>query len=167
MSGGVPDEEQLRRIEQGVRRRIARRRETAQRVGGAAAAVGALAIVVGGFSLVLPRSASLSSGASGGGSAADSSALVKVLCHGDRATLAAEADPKGLPESAFEACARALEKTVSDAAAPEATGVQGQAAGAPSPSALPGVLCRSDDGLLQVYPDGTACSSVGMTRVDG
>ena len=174
MSGGVPDEEQLRRIERGVQHRIGRRRRIVQRAGGTAAVVGALAIVVGGFSLVVPRMASTSGGGSGG-SAAGSSAGLEVVCHGPGTTVDATADPSRLPASALAACARALGPTdlaaspASSGAAPEASGdsgVRGQAAGSPSPSALPEVLCRADGGVLHVYADGTVCSSVGMTRVE-
>ncbi len=81
MSDGLPTDDQLRRIERGVQRRIDLRRTVAHRVVGSAAAV---ALIGGGFALLVPLG--LSSGASGGsaaagGTAASARAAVQVVCH--------------------------------------------------------------------------------------
>lgn len=164
MSGGVPDDETLRRIERGVQDRIGRPRRVAQRVAGATAGVAALTLVVGGVALLSTRGAGAGGSAasgSGAGSSADRSALV-VTCHDRAAVVQAEVDPALLPASALEACGTAL---TGQAARPSGT-ERGGTEGSPSPAAT-GVVCRSAAGDVDVYPGRTACPAPDATPIPG
>ncbi|GAA2752212.1 hypothetical protein [Amnibacterium kyonggiense] len=158
MSDGLPTDEQLRRIERGVRQRIDRRRRTAQRIAQASVAV---VLIAGGFALLRPTLGVL--GTSSGGSAASgarpASALVPVVCHHGASTATVRADPKDLPASALQACA------AEEARFGPQVADRGPSPVPPSPSTSPraAVLCRTADGDLHVWADGTTCRSHGMT----
>ena len=164
MSDDLPTEERLGRIERGVQRRIDARRVSAQRVvRGVSGGAVAVLLVVGGFALIRPSISSPSgaAGASSGRSAA--SALVPVRCHDGATTTTTRAARAGLPASAIAACTTVR---FSANSAPE---VQG-ASGAPRPVPTPpsSVLCRAEDGALQVYFGGTAsCATHGTTPYAG
>ena len=167
MSGGVPDDETLRRIERGVQDRIGRPRRVAQRVAGATAGVAALALVVGGVALLSTRGAgaggSSAASGSGGGSAGDRSSALVVTCHGRDAVVQAKVDPARLPASALEACGTAL---TGQAARPSGTAADGDSEGSPSPAAT-GVVCRTPAGDIDVYPGRTTCPAPDATPVPG
>ncbi|MBW4042009.1 MAG: hypothetical protein HIU86_07750 [Acidobacteria bacterium] len=164
MSDELPTEDRLRRIERGVQRRIDARRATAQRlVRGITGAAVAVLVIGGGFALLRPM-AGTSAGSSGvgaagsaGGSAASAPATaVPVVCHDGAATTTVRADRSALPVSAFEACAAA------SFGADAGPSTAGSASG--SPTAMPRVLCRAEDGVLHVYVGTTAvCATHGLT----
>lgn len=159
MSDGLPSDDQLRRIERGVQRRIRGRRLAAQRVAGTLVAV---LLVAGGIALVRPVLTSTGSASSAGGSnGGHSVAAVAVVCHGPEGATTVEAAESGLPASAFEACATTTEHA---AATARPNALQGRT---PSPSASPAqVLCRASSGELHVYPGGPpTCAAHGMARV--
>lgn len=161
MSDGLPSDEQLRRIEHGVQRRIRGRRLAAQRVAGALVAV---LLVAGGIALVRPMLTSTGSASSAGGSSGGGSvAAVAVVCHGAGGTTTVKAAQAGLPGSAFAACAAAPEK---DAATARPNALQGRT---PTASAVAAhVLCRTSSGDLHVYVGGAAtCAAHAMSRVRG
>lgn len=167
MSGGVPDDEQLRRIERGVLDRIGRPRRVAQRIAGATAGVAALALVVGGVAVLSTRGAGAGGGSaasgSGAGSSADRSSALVVTCHGRDAVVQAKVDPARLPASALEGCGTAL---TGQAARPSGTAAGGGTEGSPSPAAT-GVVCRSTAGDVDVYPGRTACPAPDATPIPG
>lgn len=157
MSDGLPTDEQLRRIERGVRQRIDRRRRTAQRIAQASVAV---VLIAGGFALLRPAIGTSSGGAAGsaasGAQPASAAALVPVVCHGPSARTV-RVDPKDLPGSALRACEHRPGAQVADGR-PELP--------SPGPTGA-AVLCRTTDGDLHVWSDGTTCRSHGMAPVPG
>ena len=153
MSDGLPSDEQLRRIERGVRRRIERRGRVARQVAGASAAV---LVVAGGIALLAPIARTAGSASSAGGSGDGAQAPGVVVCHDGARTTRAEVPAGALPGGARAACARALR------ALPEAaSGSDGRPSPSPSPSAA---LCETARGVLHVYLDGSACGAHGMTQ---
>ncbi|MGT2426254.1 hypothetical protein [Amnibacterium kyonggiense] len=162
MNDGLPTEEQLRRIERGVQRRIDRRRRTALRAAQAAVAV---VLVVGGFALLRPTGGAPTTSSAGSGAAAASATgapLVSVVCHGARTTTV-RADAAGLPASALAACDAAVARF-----GPLAADGGSGASPAPHPSVpATAVVCRAADGDLHVFIDGGACRSHGMSPYSG
>lgn len=164
MNDGLPTDERLDRIERGVQRRIDARRATRQGVARGVTAVLVLLVVVGGgFALLRSTSTATSSGAAGSAArpaASAASALVPVTCHDGR-TVAAKADGSGLPASALAACALA-ERGATVSGPHAASGTDASA----TPST--GVLCRTKDGELHVYPGlPSACATHGMAPYPG
>jgi hypothetical protein len=164
MSGQVPNDEQLARIERGVHRRIDARRRAIRGVTGGAAG---LAIVVGGFALVLPALGGASSGSSagsGGGTmqqyAASDAAAIPVICHGStRRTV--QAEEALLPESAADACVAA---TLRNAAGTSESATDSGASA--SSAAASSAVCRAEDGAVHVYVGSSdACAAHGMEPV--
>lgn len=163
MSDRLPTDEQLRRIQRGVHRRIGLRRRVAQRVAGGGVAV---LLVVGGFALLRPV---VGTTASGSGSAARSSSgftsdaapldgAQAVRCH-DGAPTTVAVDPSGLPTSALVACSAAQRRAAT------AAGRDADARATPPPSPSGAVLCRASDGALSVWPGGPAtCRVHGLRR---
>ena len=178
MSDGLPTDEQLRRIERGVQRRIDRRREMAHRVTGTAAAV---VLLGGGFALALPFAlghGSAGSASSAGGSAGSAAPAQAVLCHAssgvDSPTTRVEAAPGAPAEAIAAACGPAVEFQSGSGRMPTATSPAASAAapGAVSPTSdrpsagPPAVVCRAADGVLHVFPadrrPATLCTRNGM-----
>lgn len=159
MSDGLPTDDQLRRIERGVQRRIDLRRRAARRAAGVAGAALAVALLGGGLVLVRPVLVGTSSGsAASSGKGAPASDRVAVVCHGTP-TRSVEVERSGLPAAALHACA---------AAGPGAGGASRAAGAGASPAPSPAsVLCRAADGRLHVYPGAAACSGHGMTPFPG
>jgi hypothetical protein len=165
MSGQVPSDEQLARIERGVHRRIDARRRAIRGVTGGAAG---LAIVVGGFALVLPAlggAGSGSSAGSGGGTiqryAASDAAAIPVICHGTTRR-SVQAEEAGLPASAAEACVAATLRGA--AGSPESATDAGDSGS--STAADPSAVCRAEDGAVHVYVGSfDACAAHGMETV--
>jgi hypothetical protein len=164
MSDGLPSDEQLRRIERGVQRRIDLRRRLAQRIAGGGVAV---LLVVGGFALLRPTMGTSAgagstsgrfSGADSGGAAAPAEALQAVRCHGAVATTVS-VDPARLPTSALIACAAAERRQV-------AAATDGGDVATPRPSASGAVLCRAADGALSVWA-GSSCTVHGLQPYAG
>lgn len=168
MTDELPTEERLRRIEQGVHRRIDARRATARSVRqGLTSGLVVVLLLGGGFAL-LRSTAGGTAASSGAGSAASpaasGSASVPVTCHDGAASTTARADRSTLPASALEACAVAA---FGAEARPNAAGGT-DATSSPSPTALPSVLCRGKGGDLHVYLGAAAvCATHGMTAYSG
>jgi hypothetical protein len=162
MSDGLPSDEQLRRIERGVQRRIRGRRLVAQRIAGTLVAV---LLVAGGIALVRPVLTSTGSASSAGGSSGGGSvATVAVTCHGPGGATTVKAAEAGLPATALAACTAAVEPAAASAR-PHA--LQGRTPPTPSPSPTQ-VLCRTSSGALHVYLGGAAtCTAHAMVRVRG
>jgi hypothetical protein len=177
MNDGLPTEEQLRRIEQGVLTRIRRRAELPKRI-----ATGvAIAAVFAGGAFLLPRfglsgGGSGSSGGSGGStayqrngdtegrSAAAGSAALLAECHGS-ASAASPVHSVPLAEdsttAALKACVLAFER----GQVPTASGGSNPALkGRPTAKDL--VVCRDAGGRLQVFVKdarpSTLCARNGM-----
>lgn len=167
MSDGLPTDEQLRRIERGVLDRIDTRRRIARGIAGTTAGV---VLLAGGIALLVPLAQSSGSGgstAAGGGSAASaraSSAEVDVRCRLDDRVLRTAAPDDA--DSIAESCgAVAVDFQSSSGRMPVPTG--SGAAARPTPSAAPqAVVCRADDGVLEVLPAGerprTVCERAGL-----
>jgi len=156
MSDGLPTDEQLARIERGVRSRIDRRARVARRVAGASAAV---LVVAGGVALLLPlRIGGFTTGTSaGGGSSA--ARTVAVVCH-DGGVVRARAAEAGLPGTAIAACERALGRPAPAGASAAADG----ASGAPSALRTAPVprVCTTEAGVVHVWLDGRGCPALGV-----
>jgi hypothetical protein len=177
MNDGLPDEEQLRRIEQGVMTRIRRRAELPKRI---ATGVAVAAVFAGG-AFLLPRlwlssAGSGSSSGAGGGSAAyrsgdgsrtaaGSSALL-AQCH---ATASSTSPVRSVPltedtaTAALKACVLAFEKG-------QVPGPHGTSSTSDLKAPLTAkdlVVCRDAAHRLQVFVKdahpSTVCSRNGMT----
>jgi hypothetical protein len=154
MSDGLPTDEQLRRIERGVQRRIDTRRRIAQRVAGTAVAV---LLLAGGIALIGPLTSISTSGAAGGssGSRGSVAATEPVTCHDGGTTTRVSAARDGLPGSAVRACTQPAQ--AADAS---------RRPSADQESGARPVLCRAPSGALHVYLAG-GCAEHDMTRVEG
>ena len=189
MTDGLPTDEQLRRIERGVQRRIDLRRAVARRVAGTTAAV---ALLGGGFALLVPLA--MGSGSSGGSAAAPaagSAASQPVECHASSARDSSRVQrpaPAGVeaerPRAAcgatavdFQSGTGRLSTAAPSTASSGAGTSNGTAEAAPSGSSLtsgsaspslrgPAVLCVAPDGVLHVFPADerptTLCARNGM-----
>jgi len=157
MSGGLPTERRLAALEQRVLTRIRRRAAIRARV---AATVGAAALVVGAFVLVHPSFGSFSTGSSAGGTGAGSasSARAAVRCH---ATSDAGSPARKVPLPAHPTTASIAAACEGKAAAPGSGASRSSTAGHPLR-----VVCRSADGVWEVFPDdghpSTLCSRNGL-----
>jgi hypothetical protein len=175
MSDGLPTDEQLRRIEQGVMTRIRRRAQLPKRI-----ATGvALAAVFAGGAFLLPRFGLSGSGAGNAyrsseqRSAAAGSGALLAECHAaSSATSAARSVrlSRRTPSAAISACVLAFEKGQVPAAA---SGSSGGSSGGSSTSDLKAPItakdllaCRDADGRLQVFVKdahpSTLCERNGM-----
>jgi hypothetical protein len=165
MSDDLPTEEQLRRIERGVQRRIdARRATTQQVVRRVAGGIAAVLLIGGGFALLRPLGVGTATSSSSGGSAArpSSTEIVAVRCHDGRTTTEVRVARTGLPAAAVQACAAAA--FTAGAQPDTASGTSAT----PTPTPRPSALCRAEDGALHVYVGAAAvCAAHGMTAYRG